>query len=117
MTHQLMLSAKKKWRKLDGQNLLPEIIQGVDFRDGIKHEIKPARPDRHQLSGIPLALEKSGLAANGKPGQKLKQEVTLCQTWDRTYIYGKICQAVAVDIPCNETIRVAKLTGDRRKLS
>ena len=28
MTHQLMLSARKKWRKLDGQNRLPEIIQG-----------------------------------------------------------------------------------------
>ena len=42
MTHRLMLSAKKKWRKLDGQNRLPEIIQGVEFRDGIKHEIKAA---------------------------------------------------------------------------
>ena len=39
-THQLMLSARKKWRKLDGQNRLPEIIQRVEFRDGIKHEIK-----------------------------------------------------------------------------
>ena len=27
---------------LDGQNRLPEIIQGVEFRDGIKHEIKAA---------------------------------------------------------------------------
>ena len=42
MTHQLKLSARKKWRKLDGQNRLPEIIQGVEFRDGIKHEIKAA---------------------------------------------------------------------------
>jgi transposase-like protein len=42
MTHQLMLSAKKKWRKLNGQNRLPEIIQGVEFRDGIKHEVKAA---------------------------------------------------------------------------
>ncbi len=42
MTHQLMMSAKKKWRKLDGQNRLPEIIQGVEFRDGIKHETKAA---------------------------------------------------------------------------
>jgi hypothetical protein len=30
MTHQLMLSAKKKGRKLDGQNRLPEIIQGLN---------------------------------------------------------------------------------------
>ncbi len=42
MTHQLMLTAKKKWRKLDGKNRLPEIIRGVEFRDGIKHEIKAA---------------------------------------------------------------------------
>ena len=42
MTHQLMLSAKKKWRKLDGQNRLPEIIQGIEFRDGIKHQTKAA---------------------------------------------------------------------------
>jgi len=42
MTHQLILSAKKKWRKLDGQNQLPEIIQGIEFRDGITHEIKAA---------------------------------------------------------------------------
>jgi putative transposase len=38
MTHQLMPSANKKWRKLDGQNRLPEIIQGLEFRDGIKHQ-------------------------------------------------------------------------------
>ena len=42
MTHQLMLSARKTWRKPDGQNRLPEIIQGVEFRDGIKPEIKAA---------------------------------------------------------------------------
>ena len=42
MTHQLMLLAKKNWRKLDGQNRLSEIIQGVEFRDGIKREIKAA---------------------------------------------------------------------------
>jgi transposase-like protein len=29
-------SAQKKWRKLDGQNRLPEIIQGVEFRDGLR---------------------------------------------------------------------------------
>jgi hypothetical protein len=32
-----MSSAQKKWRKLDGQNRLPEIIQGIEFRDGIRH--------------------------------------------------------------------------------
>jgi hypothetical protein len=39
MTHQLMLSAKKRWRKLEGQNRLLQIIEGTEFRDGIKHEI------------------------------------------------------------------------------
>jgi putative transposase len=48
-THQLMLSARKKRRRLDGQNHLPEIIEAVEFRDGIKHEIKAARSNRHQL--------------------------------------------------------------------
>jgi len=42
MTHQLMLSAKKKSRRLDEQNRLPEIIHWVELRDGIKHEIKCA---------------------------------------------------------------------------
>jgi len=36
MTYKLMMSAKKKWRKLDGANRLPEIINGVTFKDGIK---------------------------------------------------------------------------------
>jgi hypothetical protein len=35
-------SAKKKWRKLDGQNWQPEIIQGGEFSDGIQHETKAA---------------------------------------------------------------------------
>ena len=29
-------SSKKKWRKLDGRNRLPEIIRGVEFRDGLR---------------------------------------------------------------------------------
>jgi len=36
MAFKLMMSAQKKWRKLDGQGRLPEIIQGVEFRDGIR---------------------------------------------------------------------------------
>ena len=36
MVFKLMMSAQKKWRKLDGQNRLPEIIQGVEFRDGLR---------------------------------------------------------------------------------
>lgn len=35
MAFKLMMSAKAKWRKLDGTNRLPELIQGVAFSDGI----------------------------------------------------------------------------------
>lgn len=38
MTFKLMMSAKHKWRKLDGANRMPEIIQGIAFKDGIKQE-------------------------------------------------------------------------------
>ena len=37
MAFKLMMSAHKKWRKIDGQNRLPEVIQGIEFRDGIRH--------------------------------------------------------------------------------
>jgi hypothetical protein len=36
MAFKLMMSAQDKWRKLDSPNRLPEIIQGIEFKDGIK---------------------------------------------------------------------------------
>jgi transposase-like protein len=36
MVHQLMLSAAKRWRLLNGSNLLPDVIAGVQFTDGVK---------------------------------------------------------------------------------
>jgi len=36
MTFKLILSAKRKWRRLDGSNQLAELIEGVTFKDGIK---------------------------------------------------------------------------------
>jgi len=36
MAFKLMMSAQTKWRKLNGANRMPEIIQGVEFKDGIK---------------------------------------------------------------------------------
>jgi putative transposase len=36
MAFRLMMSAQAKWRKLDGANRLPEIVEGVEFKDGIK---------------------------------------------------------------------------------
>jgi putative transposase len=35
MAFKLMMSAQVKWRKLDGANRMPEIIQGIEFKDGI----------------------------------------------------------------------------------
>jgi transposase-like protein len=38
MVHQLMLSAAKRWRLLNGSNLLPDVIAGASFIDGIKSQ-------------------------------------------------------------------------------
>ncbi len=37
MAFRLMMSAQKKWRKLDGRNRMPEGVSGVEFRDGVRH--------------------------------------------------------------------------------
>jgi hypothetical protein len=36
MVFRLMMSAKKNWQKISGPNRLPEVIQGIAFKDGIK---------------------------------------------------------------------------------
>ncbi len=36
MVFKLLLSARRKWRRLDGSNHLTELVQGVKFNDGIK---------------------------------------------------------------------------------
>ncbi len=36
MVHKLMESASKKWRLLNGSELIPDVIQGIPFIDGIK---------------------------------------------------------------------------------
>ena len=41
MAFKLMMSAQNKWRKLDGSNRMPEIIQGIAFGDGLK-QLQPA---------------------------------------------------------------------------
>jgi hypothetical protein len=38
MVHQLMLSASKRWRLLNGSDLLPDVIAGVQFNDGVKSQ-------------------------------------------------------------------------------
>jgi len=37
MVFRLRMPAKKKWRKISRPNRLPDVIQGVEFKDGIKH--------------------------------------------------------------------------------
>jgi len=36
MVFRLMMAASKTWRRLQGQNQLPKVIEGVKFRDGIE---------------------------------------------------------------------------------
>jgi hypothetical protein len=42
----MRLAAAKDWRRLDGRNLLPKVILGVKFADGIEikshRKLKPA---------------------------------------------------------------------------
>jgi putative transposase len=38
MVHQLMLSASKRWKLLNGAKLLAGVIQGVQFNDGVKSQ-------------------------------------------------------------------------------
>ncbi len=40
MVYKLMESASKKWRALNGSTLLPEVVQGIVFVDGVRQ--KPA---------------------------------------------------------------------------
>jgi putative transposase len=42
MVFKLVDGAQKHWRKLDGHNQLPKIIQGVKFTDGLEVVVKPA---------------------------------------------------------------------------
>ena len=36
MVFKLVSAAAKTWRRLQGENQLPKVIQGVTFRDGIE---------------------------------------------------------------------------------
>ena len=42
MAFKLIMSAQGKWRKLDGANRRPEIIETIEFKDGIKQLTKAA---------------------------------------------------------------------------
>ena len=42
MVFKLVNAAQKSWRRLDGHNQLPKLIQGVRFTDGIEVATNPA---------------------------------------------------------------------------
>ena len=42
MVFKLVDAAQKSWRRLDGHNQLPKLIQGVRFSDGIEVAVNPA---------------------------------------------------------------------------
>jgi hypothetical protein len=42
MVFKLVDEAQKNWRRLDGHNQLPKLIQGVRFTDGIEVAANPA---------------------------------------------------------------------------
>ncbi len=44
MVFKLVEAAQKSWRRLDGHNQLPKLIQGVMFADGIEVAARPATP-------------------------------------------------------------------------
>ena len=44
MVFKLVEAAQKSWRRLDGHNQLPKVIQGVKFTDGIEVAAKQATP-------------------------------------------------------------------------
>ena len=81
MVFRLMMSAKKKWRKISGPNRLPEVIQGVEFKDGIKQIQNAAWSGRHQLLGITRIEQMEAMLASlsshaqlllGMPSSKLR---------------------------------------------
>ena len=52
MVFKLVDAAQKSWRRLDGHNQLPKLIQGVRFTDGIEVAANPASsvPNRRRLN-------------------------------------------------------------------
>ena len=43
MVFKLVMAAAKTWRKLNGENQLPKLVQGVTFRNGVEVINTPAQ--------------------------------------------------------------------------
>lgn len=45
MVFKLVMTAAKTWRRLKGEKLLPKVVEGITFKDGIKAvEHQPTSP-------------------------------------------------------------------------
>ena len=66
MVFKLVDAAQKSWRKLDGHNQLPKLIQGVKFTDGIEVATADLSPNRRRLN--PGHHQNSAIAHAGAPG-------------------------------------------------
>jgi hypothetical protein len=54
MVFKLVMAASKTWRRLQGQNQLPKVIQGVKFQDGI--EVAPEAKSAASTAQDPLPV-------------------------------------------------------------
>ena len=52
MVFKLVMAAAKTWRRLQGENQLPKVVQGVTFRDGVEVTDTPAA-DRRLITASP----------------------------------------------------------------
>jgi hypothetical protein len=43
MVFKLVTAAAKTWRKLNGENQLPKVVQGITFRNGVEVIETPAQ--------------------------------------------------------------------------
>jgi hypothetical protein len=58
MVFKLVDAAQKSWRRLDGHNQLPKLVQGVRFTNGIEVAVNPALSLPHRRRLNPLAVTK-----------------------------------------------------------
>ena len=88
MAFKLMMSAQKKWRKLDGRNRLPEIIQGVQFRDG-SATFKPP-PDQASPTSAHISVGRRSIRRDQSPAEPHGKRI------DRVDKGSHFCYAVQV---------------------
>jgi hypothetical protein len=63
MAYRLLLLAERSWRRLDGQELLPLLRAGVQFKDGVRVERDDAQVTVLAKKRVPADKERRGKAA------------------------------------------------------